>query len=317
MVQKNKTNEKNIERVEFHVSYSCRNNCVFCSEYDQMRSMPGHFVDKAIFLRNIRNYAQKGARHITLTGGEPSLHPDFLDMIRLAKGMGLTVYVSSNGGKFASGRFCRAALPHIDEISFSLHGPDAAVHNAHTRNNKSFDTLMRAIRNIERAPFTPALFINTVVTNNNIDALERTVRLATRIIGIKQILVSNVAPEGRARQFFKELAVPLERLQDKAAKLALIAEQAFIKIRFFGMPVCSLDWRPDLSNDLHWTPRTTLELWKNKNRTFLKETTTLAPDRNRKKTQKCRACFYRDACGGVFELYLSTFGYQEIKPCAR
>lgn len=321
MVQKNQKHPgplagSAVERLEFHISYSCTNSCLFCSEADQLTAFRDRFVAKALILKRLQAERSKGVKHLTLTGGEPTLHPGFLDIVRRAKILGFVIYVSSNGGKFASSGFCRSTLPYIDEISFSLHGPDAKIHNAHTKNKKSYSLLMQALKNIENSRFSPRLFINSVATLQNINALERSLRTLSRFKKIKQVLISNIAPEGQARENFKQLAVPLARLRAKVRKLAGIAENNSSLIRFFGMPLCSLGSRPDTSNDLHWSPRKTLELWKDRNKTFLKETTTLAPDRNRNKIQKCRHCSYHDVCGGVFELYLKTFGDRDISPCS-
>lgn len=305
-----------MKRLEFHISYSCTNSCLFCSEADQLGIFRDRFVERDAILRRLRHCAQKGFKHLTLTGGEPTLHPDFLDIVRNAKNMGFTVYVSSNGGKFASSEFCRLALPYLDEISFSLHGPTAKIHNALTRNKESFSTLMKALENIERSRLSPRLFINSVATLLNIDALERSLRAIARFKKIKQVLISNVAPEGRAKERFGELAVPWGRLRAKVKKLVSLAEKNSVLIRFFGMPLCLLAPRPDVSNDLHWSPRITLELWRRSKKTFLKETTSLRPDRNRIKIRRCRGCSYDAVCGGIFELTLDRFGDKGIKPCA-
>ncbi len=319
MVQKNKTGYQvtDIKRLEFHISYSCSNSCLFCSEADQMKTFKDRFVGKDVILRHLRLSADKGMKHLTLTGGEPTLHPDFIDIVTDAKHLGFIVYVSSNGGKFSSSEFCRRALPYLDEISFSLHGPNAKIHNMHTRNNKSFSLLMRSLQNIERSQFSPALFINSVVTLYNVDVLEQNLRMIAPFKKIKQVLISNIAPEGRAKERFDKLVVPLDRLRNKVNKLVRIAQDNSVLIRFFGMPLCSLGSRPDVSNDLHWSPRLTLELRKTAHKTILKKTISLKPDRNRKKSRICRRCSCNAVCSGVFDLYLSRFGDEGIKLCAQ
>jgi MoaA/NifB/PqqE/SkfB family radical SAM enzyme len=302
-----------MKRLEFHISYSCKNNCIFCSERAQLGKFEGRFVEKEVITERLRKFAQNGFNHVTFTGGEPTLHPHFSELLKLSKELGFKTYVSTNGGMFSSAKFCEKSFPYLDEICFSLHGHNAKLHNFHTRNDQSFSRLLRALKNTEASPKEISGFINIVITKKNFDYLDKIIDFLAGFKKVRQVLISNLAPEGNGLRNFKELAVPLERIQQGIGKIAYLAQRNNIIVRFFGLPLCQLREYEDYSNDLHWSARATLELWK-KRKVFLKTTLSYLPVRRRLKCSKCRACLKKDICAGVFKKYYQEFGGREIVP---
>lgn len=305
---------KIMERLEFHISYACLNNCIFCSERCQLERFPGKFVSKTDIQKKLRQFSLKGFNHISFTGGEPTLHPDFIEIAEFAKGLGYRTYVSSNGGLLSSRRFSRNALPYIDEISFSIHGHNSRIHNLHTGNAKSFSNLLSAIENIEESSKDTFGLINIVITRYNFIYLNKIIDFVSYYKRVKHVLISNFAPEGSGSDNFRELVIPLSRIKEKIAEAVCLAQSKSIALRFFGLPMCILGNHQDFSNDAWWSPRATIEKWKTKNKIFLKTTFSYNPTRNRVKTHKCRQCARNNICGGIFERYYREFGDSELSP---
>jgi hypothetical protein len=139
--------------------------------------------------------------------------------------------------------------------------------------------------------------------------LEKILFLAASL-GAKQILLSNLAPEGNALKNFKSLAVSLDNFSKKIPALISLAKSKKVTIRFFGLPLCILGEYVFASNDLWWSPRLTLE----REGQGAKETISLSPTRKRIKTKKCRLCIEKDRCGGIFEKYFREFGDKHLRP---
>jgi len=303
-----------MNRLEFHISYSCLNNCLFCSEQDQLEKFEGQFVAKKIIERKLEKFSQRGINHITFTGGEPTLHPNLIEILRFAKELDYRTYISSNGGLFTLKRFCRKALPYINEICFSIHGHNAKLHNFHTCNKKSFSRLLRALKNIEESPEDISGFGNVVMSRYNFDFLYEIIDFISRYKKIRQILISNFAPEGNGLHNFRDLVVSLSRIKEKIGEIVQLAQDRSLVVRFFGLPLCILNNYEDFSNDLHWSPRTTFEQWEINKHVFLKKTLSYKPVRERIKASKCKECFKKDICAGVFKRYYQEFGDLELKP---
>jgi MoaA/NifB/PqqE/SkfB family radical SAM enzyme len=197
--------------------------------------------------------------------------------------------------------FARRALPHLDEALFSLHGPDAATHDALAGREGSFERVTRAIRLArDIAPPRFGLFVNTVITRHNIDALPDTAALADAL-GAKLIVVSNTTPEGGGLDHYTDLAV---RLEDLARVLPQVpARVPNATLRFFGVPMCLLGEHYTLSNDIHWDPRVTVEWQTRPGKVTFEGIYNWAPDRKRVHVGACDSCSLADLCAGVFYRY--------------
>ncbi|MDR2181970.1 MAG: radical SAM protein [Treponema sp.] len=66
---------------EFAVTNACIAKCDFC---DIWKQQPKVFVDREKASAVINRLADFGVGHLTLTGGEPLLHPDIVDFVKLA-----------------------------------------------------------------------------------------------------------------------------------------------------------------------------------------------------------------------------------------
>jgi MoaA/NifB/PqqE/SkfB family radical SAM enzyme len=304
-----------MKRVEFHISYKCFNNCIFCSESDQLQRFKNKFVAKEEILKRLQKYCKRGFEHVSFTGGEPTLHPDFVEIIRTAKSLGYRTYVSSNGGLFYLKHFCDQVCPYLDEICFSLHGHNAKLHQTHTRNTESFTRLVKALENIENSSQNIYGLINIVVTKYNLAFLCEIVDFISKYRKIQHVLISNLAPEGKGLYNFDKIAVSLDNIRQRVSSLVKMTRRRKLILRFFGVPMCILKDYYNFSNDAHWSARVTFELWKdNSNYTFIKRTRSYKPVRKRVKLSECKLCVRRYICGGVFQTYLQKNRNIELIP---
>ena len=84
-------------------------------------------------------------RAVHLTGGEPTIHPRFIDVLKLAKKLGMRTSVGTIGTMLKRPQFAEACLPYLDEALFSIHGPDAETHDALTGREGSFEQVTAAM----------------------------------------------------------------------------------------------------------------------------------------------------------------------------
>ncbi len=298
-----------MERLELHLTYTCPERCVFCSEEDRMaryREFPVTFGRAA---RVLRSHRERGVLAVHFTGGEPSIHPRFVDILTLAKKLGMRTSMGTIGTMLSRPDKAAAILPLLDEALFSLHGPDAATHDALTGRAGSFDTVTAAMRASGRPGF--GLFVNTVATKQNLEVLGDTVALAAEL-GARLIVVSNTTPEGGGLHHYPELA---PTLADLARVLPTVPERApQAVLRFFGVPMCLLGDHAMLSNDLHWDPRVTTEWASAPGKVVFDDFYNWAPDRKRVHTAECAPCSRRGLCTGVFDRYAELWDTTVLRP---
>jgi len=301
-----------IKRLEFHISYTCINDCIFCSESDQMKQFKNYPVSFLEIKKILTAKRKAGFEFVNFTGGEPTLHPNFIEIVKFAKRIGYRTYIGTNGAMLARPDFCEKAAPFLDEISLSIHGYNSLTHDDLVKRKGAFKDIIRAIKNLDKLEFKNR-FANVVATKKNFNYLDKILRFLTKN-KFKQVLFSNTAPEGNGLKSFKELEVKINDWRKIAPKLKKISERSGIPIRFFGLPICALNGAASLSNDFFWDARTTTERCiTKKNMARLIEINNDAPSRNRIKLDLCKNCRYDKICFGVFNEYINNFGTQDIK----
>jgi len=300
-----------MEHIDFHISYKCLNKCVFCSSADCIEK----FKTRPLKFEKIFALLKKKSgkfKSVNFSGGEPTLCHFFPKLLKATKNLGYRIYLGSGGEKFSDKKFCEETAPYINEISFSLHGHKAALHNFHTKNKESFKKIIKAIKNFKNFPVR--LSTNTVVTKYNINHLKEILKFIIKFGQIKQVLISNLAPEGRGSKNYNGLVPRLNIFKKIAPDLIEIADKNNLILKFFGFPACIFGKYAVYSNDFVWDERLNIEQAQNKTKFFLQEDKGFFPTRSRIKTEKCQNCFYKNICGGLFEEYYKRFGDKELEP---
>ncbi len=299
-----------MRRLEFHVTYHCPERCVFCSEDHRMGAFNRFPVTFGRVARVLREQAQRGVESVHFTGGEPTIHPQFVEILALAKKLGMRTSIGTIGTRLADPAFADRAMPLLDEALFSLHGPDAATHDPLAGRAGSFDRLMRAVENASKKEgFRP--FVNTVLVRDNADRLVETVALANRL-GAALVVVSNVTPEGAGDDHYPRLTLRLGEIRALVGPVVAAAGNTIV--RFFGLPACALGEHRMYANDLHWNPRVTFEWAQHPGRVSLEGIYSWTPDRKRQQVPACERCDYNRLCHGVFARYVQEYGTSEITP---
>lgn len=301
-----------IARLAVELSYACEQRCVFCSESDNIARYRRAPIPAREIARALVTMRREGARVMFFAGGgEPTLHPDFLGLLRAAKTLGYRTFMITGGGRLADAAFASRALPMLDEVCLSVHGHTAELHDRLSGTPGSFQRLMRVLRNIRRHPRT-RLMTNTVVSRSNWDALESIVGfLADQ--KAQTCRIAQMAPEGRGAAGYAERAIRHEQWRGKVPALIRLARRKRARLMFDGLPMCALGSGWGLSADLERIP--TLWLRRSSELGGIQSTEERSAEvRYRFKPSVCRRCAQTGACGGVFRPYAEAFGTEDLRP---
>jgi MoaA/NifB/PqqE/SkfB family radical SAM enzyme len=162
----------------FELTNRCNFSCVHCirSEDGPHHDLPVTIVDKV--LREVQNY--QPIRLVAFTGGEPTLHPQFADIVELVTGAQYPYTFVTNGWNFPQTFEKILAWKHaFESVSFSVDGASETTHDTLRRQPGSFRRLMQAISLCQRHGIP--VHINMVVTRANRDELEAMAILAGRL----------------------------------------------------------------------------------------------------------------------------------------
>jgi MoaA/NifB/PqqE/SkfB family radical SAM enzyme len=156
------------------LTYRCNLDCYFCYNDLALRGKPLSTEQYFAFFAELRDLQ---VLNLTLTGGEPLSHPDFLRLGARARELDFVVRIKSNG-HILRGAMARRIRDEIDPflIEISLHGATAEVHDRQTRIAGSFDRLMENLREARRLGLR--IKLNAPITAYNEHEVEAILDLA-------------------------------------------------------------------------------------------------------------------------------------------
>lgn len=179
-------------------------------------------------LRLLDEWAEMGVFSVVITGGEPSIHPDFLSIVRHAYDLGFTVAIASNGMPLSEKMLDR--IPQDDVIiSVSLDG----IHGAGATTGESdFEAVTRKVLEIRDRGFNTSLM--TTTTHDNVDDLDTFINFAIdNNISLRSL---PFVPMGRGRHY-RELQNQVADIET-AARFWL-AEEKWERIKDRELGLCS------------------------------------------------------------------------------
>ena len=150
------------------LTYRCNLDCFFCYNDLGLRGEPLRTEQYFAFFADLRDLQ---VLHLTLSGGEPLAHPDFLRLGARARELGFVVRVKSNGHALR-GAAARRLRDEVDPflVEVSLHGATAATHDRQTRVPGSFDRLLANLR--EAVDLGLRIKVNSTLTAWNEEEIE-------------------------------------------------------------------------------------------------------------------------------------------------
>jgi radical SAM protein with 4Fe4S-binding SPASM domain len=176
--------------VWFEITRKCNLACPHCY-IDAGRPRVGELCTPEI-LRLLEEMARMGVWAVTFTGGEPTLHTDFVELVQFARGQGLLVGIATNGMFLSDDLLDR--LPR-DGVIISV-----SLDNLHIMNprdaDSDFKVAARAVLRSQQMGFMTNVMTNT--HKRNIDHLGELLDWARENgVSIRSVPFS---PLGRGRQ---------------------------------------------------------------------------------------------------------------------
>lgn len=185
----------NQKRHWIRLTKCCNNHCIFCLDSE---NQDGSVVPMEEIERNLKEGREKNIERVILSGGEPTLHPNFLEIVKKAKELGYThIQVITNGRLFAYRDFLEKAIKAgVNEITFSIHGHTKNLHEKQTQVKGSFEQTLLGLNNALKIP---GLIVNVDVVINKINFKYLPEILSFFIkLGVSEFDLLQVVPFGRA-----------------------------------------------------------------------------------------------------------------------
>lgn len=124
----------------YYVTNRCNASCDFCNIWEDTKSP---FIQLEEVKKNLEDLKKLGVKIIDFTGGEPLLHKNIDQLLRLAKSMGFRTTLTSNGLLYPKKAESIKGL--VDLLHFSLDSAYEEKHDLH-RGVKCFQSVMESLK---------------------------------------------------------------------------------------------------------------------------------------------------------------------------
>ncbi len=279
------------QKVIMNVTYVCNNHCTFCAVGTRTQ-LDGHPTRQREHLARFR---RAGVRMVDFDGGEPTLNPELIPLIRYARALGYDrINVTTNGRLCAYPEFAaRLVTSGLTTLLVSVHGATARSHGREVGVAEAFEQTVAGIRNlVAAAPPGVELGANITLTKHNHEELAAVADLVMSL-GLAWLNVQFLTPFGRATT---------RHAPDTAAAAAVTmrvidAYADRMKLQVINLPFCFMPgYERYLAGDLGKRSR---------HMVFVNnETVNLAAylAERRVHTDACAPCPHRAFCGGFYQL---------------
>ena len=183
----------------WELTYACNLACIHCLSSSGRRD-PGE-LSTAEAKVVVDELAKLQVFYVNIGGGEPTIRPDFFEIIDYCVASGVGVKFSTNGSRIDEAAAQRLAGSSYVDIQISLDGANRETNDA-VRGDGSWDMAIRAMDNLKAANFGQ-FKISVVITRHNVSQLDDFESLAATYGA--ELRLTRLRPAGRGADTWDQL----------------------------------------------------------------------------------------------------------------
>lgn len=293
------------KRLDLKVGYKCNNNCMFCVIAEKREQ--GNKTTEEI-KKDLKLARKSGTAQIVFTGGEPTIRPDLIELVKYAKEIGFEeIQIQSNGRMFCYMDFCKKLVnAGVTEFGPALHGADAKTHDSLTKSPGSFEQTIQGIKNL--VGLNQKVIMNSVITKQNFRQLPKIVELFANL-KVHQAQLAFVHPMGNAGKEFDKIVPSFKEAMPYIYKAIEKAKNKGLRLMVEAVPLCLMQGYEQFSSE-QYIPETEIREIEG----FTPNFTKARKEEGKRKGPKCRECRYFLVCEGPWKEYPEKKGFSEFIP---
>jgi len=158
-----------------HISLTdrCDQRCAGCFFSNPGLQSPNRYLPWADFAQIVEQAAAQRVFQLALGGGEPLLHPQLVEMVTLASGLGLVVSLTSNGNTLTQDLALALKKAGLGQFQISLNGLEVSSPG---QNRPNHAKALAAIQTCQQTGLRWGL--NVLVTRQNLPELDKILAFA-------------------------------------------------------------------------------------------------------------------------------------------
>ena len=182
--------------VSLQLTRECNLSCEYCSEIGDIPTPS---------LKNVKNMISRleGVKRIILTGGEPLIRKDLLEIVKYTKELNFDIVSLATNGTFITSSLAHNLSRLIDYADITLDGP----RNIHNKIRGKYDEVIKGIFALktENIPFS----IVSVLFKENVESIFYTCQIAD-ILGATKLKIMTPISKGKGITIASEVLSPQE-----------------------------------------------------------------------------------------------------------
>ena len=285
----------------------CNYKCPMCPISGDAERLKSSISDLST---KIESLAAKGFRRIAITGGEPTLHPDFANVVKKMSEHLIKWKINTNASKFTLklARYCFDNGLYEAIVSLHSHDPSASG-QIFGGTNELHEKTINGINSLLSVGVT--VMINCVINKLNAAHLVDFVDYIYSLYG-NRVSVKFAFPNGQGvGKDWAGVDIKYSEIKDSLSKAFQHAVDYGINVELEGIPNCILDFSHYKNysrfswGETHYQDELDVDkIWLIKERESLSSYYAV----------KCSKCKRIDDCSGITYQYFSRYGFKELTP---
>jgi pyrroloquinoline quinone biosynthesis protein E len=221
--------DKNINLKSFvlELTQKCNHDCLFCYNVWKCKKYPKGEISTEDWKGLIRKLkTETKLKLISLSGGEPLLRKDAVELIRFMTSEGITSNLITNGSLITEKIAKNCVDAGVSVFEIALLSSNENTYNKITR-SKDFKKMLEGIANVKQ--FDGKLVTVIVATKYNIKDVAETVEM-TIALGSDAIMFNRFNPGGMGIKYMKQLLPSVQELREAFQTLNKMSEEYGISI---------------------------------------------------------------------------------------
>lgn len=277
----------------------CNQDCIFCAQPQngKILSIPG-IIKQMIF------YKKSGVQKIIITGGEPTLHKDFLKIVWLAQKFWFKILIQSNGNQFSNIALVEW-LSQFRWLEFivSLHSHESSIHDSVKRSPGSFDKTKNGLYYLTEKLEDVSIKIAIAINIYNITTIKDTIECFMDTFPfVKGFVLNNLDVYNIPKDQYHIVAA-LPQFDDSFREALRWVISSGRTINVERIPLCYLKWLEEYSDSLEyilWDDKKYVHYLQEDRDSFFLDKEIRTPETAYGKN--CQTCDLKKICGWIPKL---------------
>ncbi|NQT20184.1 MAG: radical SAM protein, partial [Planctomycetes bacterium] len=224
----------------FEITPRCNLDCRYCYNVwkDDCGYPVGELETDDIKRLLAKAIAESGVKQITITGGEPFLRDDLVEIIKFLSDMDIAVGLIANGAAGGEAEYQEAVRAGAGIVELPLQSSERDIHNRMVRGD-AFDRATERLVDVKAAGGRTCAVI--VLTKMNMHDVRETIKMAAAL-GADSVMINRFNVGGEGRNHVDELLPAPAELADALAEAEEAGKEWKLPV-FSSVPVqpCLVD----------------------------------------------------------------------------